>query len=84
MGELTDEQIDAAAERGRIVRQNEPRAAAVRYDPSLQRMIVDPPMAAASRSRRIWSRDWRGQAMNSYRRLKSSEQAMAFTGKSST
>ena len=35
MGELTDEQIDAAAERGRIVRQNEPRAAAVRYDPSL-------------------------------------------------
>ena len=41
MGELTDEQIDAAAERGRNVRQNEPRAAAVRYDRSLQRMIVD-------------------------------------------
>lgn len=41
MADLTDKQIDAAAERGRIARQNEPRAAAVRYDRGLRRMIVD-------------------------------------------
>ncbi|MEO9191557.1 MAG: DUF2442 domain-containing protein [Acetobacteraceae bacterium] len=41
MIELTDAQIDAAAERGRIARATEPRAAAARYDRQLGRVIVD-------------------------------------------
>jgi Protein of unknown function (DUF2442) len=41
MAELTDAQIDAAAERGRIARVNEPRAAAARYDRQLGRVIVE-------------------------------------------
>ena len=41
MVELTDAQIDAAAERGRIAHETEPRAASVRYDRQLGRVIVD-------------------------------------------
>jgi len=41
MADLTDAQIDAAAERGRSARLNEPRAAAVRYDDRTGRMIVE-------------------------------------------
>ncbi len=41
MTQLTDAQIDAAAERGRIARRNEPRAASARYDRRLGRMIVE-------------------------------------------
>ncbi len=41
MVELTDAQIDAATERGRINREIEPRAAAARYDRQLGRVIVD-------------------------------------------
>jgi len=41
MAELTDAQIDAAAERGRIARHNEPRAASVRYDRRRGRVIVE-------------------------------------------
>jgi hypothetical protein len=40
MADLDDAQIDAAKERGRIARA-EPRAAAVRYDRQLRRVIVD-------------------------------------------
>lgn len=41
MAELTDAQIDAATERGRIARFQEPRAAAARYDGQLGRVIVE-------------------------------------------
>ena len=41
MVEITDMQIDAALERGRIARLNEPRAAAVHYDAKMRRIIVD-------------------------------------------
>ena len=40
MDQLTDAEIDAAAERGRIARLTEPRAAAARYDRRLGRVIV--------------------------------------------
>ncbi len=41
MTELTDAEIDAALERGQAMRRHEPRAAAARYDPQLDRIIVD-------------------------------------------
>ena len=41
MVELTDAQIDAALARGLEARQQEPRAAAVRHDASLGRLIVE-------------------------------------------
>ena len=41
MAELTDAQIDAAAERGRIARLTEPRAANARYDRDADRVIVE-------------------------------------------
>ena len=41
MAELTEAQIDVAAERGRIARRNEPRAASARYDHGLDRVIVN-------------------------------------------
>jgi hypothetical protein len=41
MAELTDAQIEAAAERGRIARATEPRATAARYDRQLGHIIVD-------------------------------------------
>jgi hypothetical protein len=41
MAEMTDTQIDAALERGRIARLQEPRAMAVRYDQPLDRVIVE-------------------------------------------
>jgi len=41
MADLTDARIDAALERGRTARLHEPRAAAVRYDRKLDRVIVE-------------------------------------------
>lgn len=41
MAELTDAEIDAALERGRLAEQSEPRAATVRYDRRNNRIIVD-------------------------------------------
>lgn len=41
MAKLTDAEIDAALERGRIAQAAEPRAAAARYDRQLGRVIVD-------------------------------------------
>ena len=41
MVELTDEQITAANERGRIVRATQPHARAARYDATTDRVIVD-------------------------------------------
>lgn len=41
MAELTDKEIDAAAERGRIAHVSEPRASAARYDSKLGQVIVD-------------------------------------------
>jgi hypothetical protein len=41
MVDLTDAQIDAALERGRLARQTEPRAAAARYDREHDRIVVD-------------------------------------------
>jgi hypothetical protein len=41
MAELTDAQIDTALERGLAARLHEPRAAAVRYDGRLGRVIVE-------------------------------------------
>lgn len=41
MAELTDAAIDAALERGRIAQAGEPRAAAVRYDRQVGRVIVE-------------------------------------------
>ena len=41
MAELTDAQIDAAAERGRIARLTDPRAANARYDRDAGRVIVE-------------------------------------------
>jgi hypothetical protein len=41
MVELTDAQIDAATERGKIARLNEPRATAARYNRKLGRVIVE-------------------------------------------
>jgi hypothetical protein len=38
---LTDAEIDAASERGRISRHNEPRAASARYDHRQGRVIVE-------------------------------------------
>jgi hypothetical protein len=41
MVELTDAQIDAANERGRIAQETEPRAASARYDAKAQRVVVE-------------------------------------------
>lgn len=41
MAELTDAEINAALERGRMAEQSEPRADAVRYDRRNSRIIVD-------------------------------------------
>ena len=41
MSELTDAQIDAARERGRIAQETEPRATSARYDPKSGRIIVE-------------------------------------------
>lgn len=41
MAELADLEIDAALMRGASLRAGEPRAAAVRYDPRLERVVVD-------------------------------------------
>lgn len=41
MVELSDTEIDAALERGRIARGVEPRAASARYDPSAGRLVVE-------------------------------------------
>ena len=39
--ELTDAQIEAANERGRIAQQTEPRAISARYDRKAQRIVVE-------------------------------------------
>jgi len=41
MAELTDSEINAAIERGRIAQQTEPRADSVRYDKRNDRIIVE-------------------------------------------
>lgn len=41
MAELTDEQIAAANERGRIVRETQPHAASARYDAKSGRVVID-------------------------------------------
>ena len=41
MAELTDAEIDAASERGRLARLNEPRAASARYDVRSDRVVVE-------------------------------------------
>ena len=41
MAELSDVDIDAAAERGRTARLSEPRAASVRYDRRTGRVVID-------------------------------------------
>ena len=41
MAELTNAQIDAALERGKIARAGEPRAKMVRYDRKLDRIVVE-------------------------------------------
>ncbi len=41
MADIADAQIDAAIERGKLTLETEPRAASVRYDRQLDRMIVD-------------------------------------------
>lgn len=41
MVDLTDAEIDAALERGRIAQQTEPRATSARYDRKNNRIIVD-------------------------------------------
>lgn len=41
MVDLTDAEIDAALDRGRIAQQTEPRATAARYDKKNSRIIVD-------------------------------------------
>jgi hypothetical protein len=41
MADLADDAIDAALERGRLARESEPRAAAVRYDRRAGRIVVD-------------------------------------------
>ena len=41
MVELTDAEIDAATERGKLTNLNEPRATAARYDGQLGRVVVE-------------------------------------------
>jgi hypothetical protein len=41
MAELTDTAVDTAIERGKLLRETEPRAAAARYDRQIDRVIVD-------------------------------------------
>ncbi len=41
MVELTDAEVDAALERGRIAKQSEPRAHACRYDAVTRRIVVE-------------------------------------------
>ncbi len=41
MADLTDAEIDAAAQRGAVVQASEPRARAARYDRQLGRVVVD-------------------------------------------
>lgn len=41
MAELTDEQIEAANERGRMMRETLPHAAAARYDRATGRVVID-------------------------------------------
>jgi hypothetical protein len=41
MAELTDDEIDAALERGGTARLTEPRAASSHYDPAFGRVVID-------------------------------------------
>jgi hypothetical protein len=41
MAKLTDAEIDAASERGRMAQSREPRAAAARYDAQAEQIVVD-------------------------------------------
>ena len=41
MAELTDAEADAALDRGRAIRQDEPRALACRFDAATRRIVVD-------------------------------------------
>jgi hypothetical protein len=41
MAEISDEDVDAALERGRIARLGEPRAASAHYDRTLGRIVVE-------------------------------------------
>jgi hypothetical protein len=41
MAEFTDTAVDTAIERGKLLRETEPRAAAARYDRQIDRVIVD-------------------------------------------
>ena len=41
MGELTDAEIDAATERGRVEMATKPRAKSARYDRKLDRLVVE-------------------------------------------
>lgn len=41
MADLTDAEISAALERGRIARETEPRATSARYDPKNGRLVVE-------------------------------------------
>ena len=45
--ELTDAQIEAALERGRIAQQTEPRAVSARYDAKAERIVVELTSGAA-------------------------------------
>jgi hypothetical protein len=41
MAELTNDEIDAAIERGRLARADEPRASSVRYDKATRRVVIE-------------------------------------------
>lgn len=52
MVELTDAQVDAAIERGKVARLNEPRAQKAYYDRQLRRVIIELTNGCGFRRRR--------------------------------
>jgi hypothetical protein len=54
MADISDVQIDAAVERGKLALETEPRAASARYNRKLDRVVVD--LTNGCTSLRVWRR----------------------------
>lgn len=81
MTELTDAEIDAALERGRMAQQTEPRADAVRYDRRNSRIIVDLTNGCTFAFPPALPKVWKRPARTSWRRSRSWARATAYTGR---
>jgi hypothetical protein len=83
MVELTDAQIDAALERGKVARLYQPRGTAARYDRLLDRIIVELTNGYALASRPVSRRGWKTRLRISLPRSNYSAPALDCTGKRS-